>query len=99
MSITYTEQYETKKAYVEMSLTDGKYIIDYIVTSPIDGKVTNVNAYIGKVEEETTTRIGYATFDKGVVSVRFDGTEYTTSVSNQSLISAQFYNDLQAILA
>lgn len=99
MAITITNQYETKQAFTEMTLSDGKYRIEYVATGPIDAVPDNVNAYIGKVDGDKNIRIGYATYANAVASVRFDGSEYVTTVSNQATLSTQFYNDLQSILA
>lgn len=99
MAITYTNQFETRQAFTEMMLSDGKYIIEYIATGPIDGTPDNVNAYLSKVDDSRNIRIGYATYANAVVSVRFDNSEYVTTVSNQATLSTQFFNDLQSILA
>lgn len=98
MAITYTKEYETRQAYTEMTLSDGNYVIEYIATSPIDGVPDNVNAYVSKVVDGNNVRIGYATYANAVASVRFDGSGYVTTVSNQATISTQFFNDLQSIL-
>lgn len=96
MAITYTEQYETKKAVVEMALSDGSYTIEYIATGPIDGTPTEVNATVYAIGD-TRKRVAYGSYANGVTTMRFDAS-YVTTVSNQATISAQFYNDLQSIL-
>jgi len=96
MAITYTEQFETRKAVTEMAMGDGNYAIEYIATGPIDGTPTEVNAtmyVIGEIKK----RVGYGSFANGVTNVRFDSS-YVTTVSNQATIASQFYNDLQSIL-
>lgn len=99
MAITITNNYETTQAYTEMTLSDGKYRIDYMATGEVNKAPNNVQAYIGKVDGESVIRIGYATYDNAVVSIRFDYTEYVTTVSNQATISTQIFNDLQSFLA
>lgn len=97
MAITYTEQFETKKAVVEIELSDGKYMIEYIATGPIDGTPNEVNATVYLIGEQRK-RVAYASYAQNVTTMRFDSS-YVTTVSNQAIISAQFYNDLQSILA
>lgn len=99
MGIVYTDEYETKKAYVEMNLSDGKYIVEYIITSPIDEKPDNVNAYISRYNEnQEAQRVGYASYDNKTTSVRFDATYYIASVDSQKAISDRFYSDLVSFL-
>ena len=98
MAISYIEQYETKKAVTEMSLSDGKYVIEYIVTGPIDAEPDTVNAAIGRKEDEVVARVGYAVYSNGSASVRFDSSSTLPPVHSQATISAQFFNDLQSIL-
>lgn len=95
MAITYTDQYETKKAYVEMSLSDGNYIIDYIIKSPVGGSPESVDATVSLMAGENKSRVGYGSYSGGSVSIRF---ENKTSVANQATLSTQFFNDLQSIL-
>lgn len=96
MAVTYTEQYETKKAFTEMTLSDGRYSIEYIATGEIGGAPDNVNGTIYILKEDSKTRIGYGMYSNGSTSVRFDSA--ATDVSNQAVIASQFYNDLQSIL-
>ena len=98
MAITYIEQYETKKAATEMSISDSKYVIEYIVTGPIDMVPDTVNATISRMEGEQLVRVGYAAFTNGVASVRFDSTATMVPVAGQATISTQFFIDLQSIL-
>lgn len=97
MAITYTEQYETKLAHVEMKLAEGTYAIDYVVTGPIDSVPTNVEGTMSLMAAEGMSRVGYATFANGASNVRFDAAASVPVVS-QASIATQFYNDLQSIL-
>ena len=99
MAITYIEQYETKKAFTEMSLSDGKYVIDYIVTGPIDSEPDAVSATISRKDADgNPIRVGYASYNAGAASVRFDSMTTAVPVYAQATVSAQFFNDLQTIL-
>lgn len=98
MAITYTEQFETKRAHVEMSMAEGTYAIDYTVTGPIDATPTEVSASIVMLGEEgKDLRVGYGSFAKNGASVRFD-TGTSCPIASQASLSAQFFNDLQSIL-
>ena len=97
MAITYTEQFETKRAIVEMTLSDGKYTINYTAVGDIDGTPDNVTADIFLVVDDKNKRVGYGSYANGVTHLRFDSS-YVTTVSNQATIASQFYNDLQSIL-
>ena len=98
MAITYIEQFETKRAHVEMKQPEGIYAIDYVVTGPIDSTPTKVDASIVMLGEgDMVTRVGYGSYAKKGANVRFDaGT--SCPIASQAAISAQFFNDLQSIL-
>lgn len=98
MGITYTEQYETRKAHTELSQEGQDYLLDYIATGPVGGTPTEINATLYRVSEEQNVRIGYGYHKDGTTSLRFDDGN-NASLSSQSSISTQFYNDLQSILA
>lgn len=97
MAITYTEQFETRKAAVEIALADGNYVINYVTTGPVGAAPETVNADVFLVEDGKHTRVAYGSYAKSVTALRFDS-GHVTSVSNQATISAQFYNDLQSII-
>lgn len=97
MAITYTEQFETRKAAVELALPDGNYVINYTTTGPVGAAPETVNADVFLVADGKYTRVAYGSYVKNVTSMRFDAS-YVTTVSNQATISAQFYNDLQSII-
>lgn len=98
MAMTYTDQFETKMAFTEMSLGSGTYRTEYVITGPIGGTPTEVNANIFLLNEEENVRMGYMTYAKGATRVHFDEKK-SVPVGDQALVSAQFYNDLQSILA
>lgn len=94
----YTNKFETKQAITELSFAGNEYAIEYIATSPIDGIVDNVNAYISKKVDGSKVTVGYATYADSVVSVRFTSSEATISVIDQEALSSQFYKDLQSLI-
>lgn len=99
MAVTYTEQYETKKAFVELNYNETNFVIDYIITGPLDETPDTVNATMSSKDDDgKVTRLGYAVYANGSSSLRFD-TSGKVPLASQAALSSQFYNDLQSIIA
>lgn len=97
MGMTYTDSYETRKAYSNVVVSEVDYVIDYIIKSPIDGKANEVNATFYRVDGENKLRLGYGSYYDGATSVRFDSSA-SEPIEVQCAINEQFMNDLTNIL-
>lgn len=97
MGMTYTEEYETRKAVSEMELDEGTFRIEYIAKGPIDGKPEDVNATVYRVGTDGDVRIGYGGYVKGASSIRFEAGG--ASMESQAGITARFYGDVQTIVS
>lgn len=97
MGITYTEEYETRKAVSEMGLAEGTFRIEYIAKGPIDGSPDDVSATVYRVDEEKDIRIGYGSYVKGASNIRFEAGG--AGMESQASICARFYGDVQTIVS
>lgn len=97
MAMVFTESYEMRKAYNELTVGDAKYVIDYSIKSPIGSAPEVVSSSFSCTDGENRQRIGYGSYDKGASSVRFDASA-NIPFEVQSAINDQFMNDLAEIL-
>lgn len=100
MGMTYTDSYETRKAYSNVVVSEVDYVIDYIIKSPIDGKANEVNATFYRVDGdngENKFRLGYGSHSDRATTVRFDSSG-DEPIEVQRAINEQFMNDLTNIL-
>lgn len=98
MGITYTEEYETRRAVSETAVGERNFVLEYIARSPIDGVANEVNATLYEVEGETKTRVGYGSLYGGASSVRFDSAA-SVAVDVQAALATRFYNDLTELIS
>lgn len=97
MAMVFTESYEMRKAYNEITVGEVKYVIDYSVKSPIDGAPEEVSSIFSCTEGENKQRIGYGSYYMGASGVRFDASA-NIAFEVQSAINDQFMKDLAEIL-
>lgn len=98
MGMTYTEEYETRKAVSEVTIGESSYKWEYIAKAPIDGKADEVSATIYRMGAEQPARLGYASYINGATSVRFDSST-GPFIEVQAALSAQFYSDLAVLIS
>ena len=100
MGLVYIDEYETRKAYSELDIEGNSFTIEYVITSPIDGKPNNVNAYINKKSNTgDLKRVGYGMYDKNITSLRFDASNYALDILTQQALGNLFYQDMVNILS
>lgn len=97
MGITYTEEYETRKAVSEIELAEGNFRIEYIAKGPIDGSPDDVSATVYRVDSDGDVRIGYGGYVRGASNIRFEAGG--ADMVSQAGISARFFGDVQTIVS
>ena len=95
--MVFTESYEMRKAYNEVSVGDVKYVIDYSIRSQVGGTPEDVSSTFSQADGENRQRIGYGNYNKGASSVRFDALA-NVPFEVQSAINDRFMSDLAEIL-
>ena len=100
MSVIIVEENEIKKAYSELEDKGEVYRLDYIVTSPIDGKPERIDCYISKIQGENNIQFGYGSYNKDTSTyLRIETSVLSVDFTLQSNLNDQFYNDVSEFIS
>lgn len=105
MAINYTEQFETKKATMDVAGINANFRIDYLVRTPAGKPVDSITATIYQMSAENENqmdkmvRVGNACVDIESNRSYFAIERLSqVTVNNQAVIAAQYFSDVKSIL-